>query len=289
MLNYSKTAVFLLVLLAISCTPKKKEVKIEKNKSLFEKGLVVATIKGKKIEEASGLVNSAINPGMFWTHNDSGADAKLFLIDQEGNIHLKVFLSGAESFDWEDIARHGAYLYIADMGDNDAKREHIIIYKIKEPRWDSLQTQLTLDSFEQMSLQYAEGARDAESLLFDHRTQELIIVTKREKNCHVYAFPFEPNIDPIAIASKGTLPATLFTAGDINSSTGEILLKNYKKIYYWEASENPAVLRIAEGPDYTLPYKEEPQGEAIAWTDEGFVTLSERKDKKQKFYFYGRK
>ena len=190
MLNYSKTAVFLLILLAISCTPKKKEVKIEKNKSLFEKGLVVATIKGKKIEEASGLVTSAINPGMFWTHNDSGADAELFLIDQEGNIHLKVFLSGAESFDWEDIARHGADLYIADMGDNDAKREHIIIYKIKEPRWDSLQTQLTLDSFEQMSLQYAEGARDAESLLFDHRTQELIIVTKREKNCHVYAVPF---------------------------------------------------------------------------------------------------
>ncbi len=94
MLNYSKTAVFLLILLAISCTPKKKEAKIEKNKSLFEKGLVVATIKGKKIEEASGLVTSAINPGMFWTHNDSGADAELFLIDQEGNIHLKVFLAG---------------------------------------------------------------------------------------------------------------------------------------------------------------------------------------------------
>ncbi|MGY8982685.1 MAG: hypothetical protein ACKVJ9_09640, partial [Cytophagales bacterium] len=111
MLNYSKTAVFLLILLAISCTPKKKEVKIEKNKSLFEKGLVVATIKGKKIEEASGLVTSAINPGMFWTHNDSGADAELFLIDQEGNIHLKVFLAGAQSIDWEDIARHGADLY----------------------------------------------------------------------------------------------------------------------------------------------------------------------------------
>ena len=51
MLNCSKTAVFLLILLAISCTPKKKEVKIEKNKSLFEKGLVVATIKGKKLRK----------------------------------------------------------------------------------------------------------------------------------------------------------------------------------------------------------------------------------------------
>ena len=53
MLNCSKTAIFLLILLAISCTPKKKIVKIEKNKSLFEKGLVVATIKGKKINNAS--------------------------------------------------------------------------------------------------------------------------------------------------------------------------------------------------------------------------------------------
>ena len=140
-----------------------------------------------------------------------------------------------------------------------------------------------------MYLQYAEGARDAESLLFDHRSKELIIVTKREKNCHLYSFPFEANSNPISITSKGTLPATLFTAGDIHPSTGEILLKNYKKIYYWGSSEKPAVVRIVAGPDYTLPYKEEPQGEAIAWTDDGFVTLSEGKEKKQKFYFYARK
>ena len=249
----------------------------------------MATVRGKKIEEASGLVTSTINPGMFWTHNDSGANAELFLIDQEGKIHLKVFLSGAESFDWEDIARHGSDLYIADIGDNDAKREYITIFKIKEPQWDSLQTLLVLDSFEKMSLHYSEGPRDAESLLFDHQTQELVIITKREKNCHVYAFPFKANIAPIPITSKGTLPSTLFTAGDIHPSTGEILLKNYKKIYYWGPSEKPAALRIAKGPDYTLPYKKEPQGEAIAWTNKGFVTLSERKDKKQKFYLYERK
>ena len=289
MFNYSKTAIFLLLFLPISCNTKKKESKIEKNKSLFKKGRIIATIKGKKIREASGLVSSSLNPDMFWTHNDSGADAELFLIDQGGNIHLKVILSGAKSLDWEDIAIHGSNLFVADIGDNNAKRTEITIYKLKEPKWDSLETQLTLNSFEQMSLKYAEGPRDAESLLFDHHTQELIIVTKREKNCHLYSFPFEANLNPISIISKGTLPTTLFTAGDIHPSTGEILLKNYKKIYYWGSSESPAVVRIAAGPDYTLPYKEEPQGEAIAWTNEGFVTLSERKEKKQKFYFYARK
>ena len=289
MFNYSKTAIFLLLFLPISCNPKKKESKIEKNESLFEKGRIISTFKGKKIKEASGLVSSTINAGMFWTHNDSGADAELFLIDQEGTVHLKVILFGAKSVDWEDIAIHESNLFIADIGDNNAKRAYITIYKIKEPRWDSIQTQLTLDSFEQMSLKYAEGPRDAESLLFDHHTQELIIVTKREKNCHLYSFPFKANSDPISIISKGTLPMTLFTAGDIHPFTGEILLKNYKKIYYWGSSESPAVVRIAAGPDYTLPYKEEPQGEAIAWTNEGFVTLSERKEKKQKFYFYARK
>ena len=289
MFNYSKTTIFLLLFLSISCNPKKKESKIEKNKSLFEKGRVLATIKGKKIKEASGLVSSSINRGMFWTHNDSGADAELFLIDKEGNIHLKVILLGAKSVDWEDIAIHGSNLFVADIGDNNAKRADITIYKIKEPKWDSVKTQLTLDCFEQMSLKYAEGARDAESLLFDHRSKELIIVTKREKNCHIYSFLFEANTHPSSITSKGTLPITLFTAGDIHPSTGEILLKNYKKVYYWEVSKDPAVVRIAKGPDYTLPYKEEPQGEAIAWTDEGFVTLSERKEIKQKFYFYARK
>ncbi len=289
MFNYIKTIIFLLVFFPISCNPKKKESKIEKNKSLFEKGRVLATIKEKKIEEASGIVSSSINPDMFWTHNDSGAGAELFLIDQEGNIYLKVILLGAKSFDWEDIAIHESNLFVADIGDNNAQRADITIYKIKEPKWDSVKTQITLNSFEQMSLQYAEGARDAESLLFDHHSKELIIVTKREKNCHIYSFPFEANTHPSSITSKGTLPITLFTAGDIHPSTGEILLKNYKKIYYWGVSEDSAVVRIAKGPDYTLPYKEEPQGEAIAWTDDGFVTLSERKQKKQKFYFYARK
>ena len=90
------------------------------------------------------------------------------------------------------------------------------------------------------------------------------------------------------ISEKNTIfnPNTPYATSKLSA---EILLKNYKKIYYWGASEKPAVVRIAAGPDYTLPYKEEPQGEAIAWTDEGFVTLSERKDKKQKFYFYERK
>ena len=166
MFNYSKTAIFLLLFLPISCNTKKKESKIEKNKSLFEKGRIIATIKGKKIKEASGLVSSTINPGMFWTHNDSGADAELFLIDQEGTVHLKVILFGAKSLDWEDIAIHGSNLFIADIGDNNATRAEITIYKIKEPKWDSVKTQLTLNSFEQMSLKYAEGPRDAESLLF---------------------------------------------------------------------------------------------------------------------------
>ena len=289
MFNYNTTAIFLLLFLQISCNSKKKEFKIEKNRSLFEKGRVLATIKEKKIKEASGLVSSSINPDMFWSHNDSGADAELFLIDKEGNIHLKVTLLGAKSFDWEDIAIHGSDLFVADIGDNNAKRADITIYKIKEPKWDSLKIQLTLNSYEQMSLQYTEGARDAESLLFDPHSKELIIITKREKNCHVYSFPFKENSNPISITSRGTLPITQFTAGDIHPSTGEILLKNYKKIYYWGSSEKPAVVRIVAGPDYTLPYKEEPQGEAIAWTDKGFVTLSERKEKKQKFYFYARK
>jgi hypothetical protein len=76
------------------------------------------------LSESSGLAESRIRPGVYWTHNDSGHDSDLFAVDPDGQLIDQVTVQGATNRDWEDIASgrcpedSGNCLYIADTGDN---------------------------------------------------------------------------------------------------------------------------------------------------------------------------
>src|SRR5579871_523899 len=56
------------------------------------------------IPEASGLVASPDNPGVFWTENDSGNPNSIFALDSTGALLGTYFLDGAVNTDWEEIS-----------------------------------------------------------------------------------------------------------------------------------------------------------------------------------------
>ena len=72
-----------------------------------------------------------------WTHNDSG-EAVIFALDANGSVTGSVRVSGARVGDWEAMAvgpcGAGSCLFIADIGDNEANRDRITIYRVPEPR-----------------------------------------------------------------------------------------------------------------------------------------------------------
>ena len=88
------------------------------------------------VSEASGLVASRTTPGRLWTHNDSGKP-EIIALDAKGNLTGRVSLQGATLEDWEAMATgpcgNRTCLYIADIGDNDASRSQITIYRVPEP------------------------------------------------------------------------------------------------------------------------------------------------------------
>ncbi len=93
-----------------------------------------------EISEASGLAYSVRNPGMIWTHNDSGHSNSLFLLNATtGEIEAKYTIQGTINVDWEDMEivvdplDGEPYIYISDTGDNDEKRSEYTIYRFKEP------------------------------------------------------------------------------------------------------------------------------------------------------------
>ncbi|MFY0608175.1 MAG: hypothetical protein JXR10_15765 [Cyclobacteriaceae bacterium] len=259
--------------------------------SLFEGQEAVASLKNRKLDEASGLEYSIKNPNHFWSHNDSGGNPSIFLFDTTGQIVMEVRLTGVDNRDWEEITleetSENSFIYIADFGDNKSVRPFVNIFRIEEPVFEGEDfVAVPANEIEKMRFKYKEGARDAEALMFDYSINELVLVTKRERNTLIYSFPFDPNES--VVSSLGSIPSRGFTAADASMS-GEILLKNYKTIYYWPSDSQGVADRILQWKPTKLSYSPEPQGEAVCWAAEDFYTISERNGKDQKLLYYKRK
>ena len=268
-------------------------ISAQSTKKFFYSQQVVATIEDGRLVEASGIEESYVNPGHFWTHNDSGAESTLYLINNQAQILMEVDLKGLKNRDWEEIVTvkedGQSFIYVMEIGDNKAVHEHVHILKIPEPKYTGKHN-VSIDKkhIDIMSFTYAEGARDAEAVMYDFGQKEFVLVTKREKNALVYSFPFEVADTPMKIKSKGTIPAKLFTAADMNEK-GEILLKHYSAIYYWGPSTEPAVDRILAWDATMIDYVPEPQGEAICWQNDDFYTISEKNiGKPQEMLYFAR-
>ena len=95
-----------------------------------------------ELREASGLAVSRTQPGILWSHNDSGDAPMLYAIDMKGRLLAKAAVVDAVAIDWEDIAggpcpddAEGAQqcLYIADTGNNNRSRDVVSVFVVPEP------------------------------------------------------------------------------------------------------------------------------------------------------------
>ncbi|CAE7841065.1 unnamed protein product, partial [Symbiodinium microadriaticum] len=139
------------------------------------------------LQEASGIDESYNFPDHYWIHNDSGDRPFLYLINNSGEVVMTAKVKGAQHQDWEDITtvkdENSSWIYIGDIGDNRAQRRNITVYRIKEPAHIEAEIEIPSDETVRMDIIYAEGARDAETLMYDPISAELVLVTKRENNC----------------------------------------------------------------------------------------------------------
>lgn len=244
-------------------------------------------LKDDRLQEVSGLVASRRNPGFFWCHNDSGDSSRIFLIDTSANVQATYYFENKKFIDVEDIAwaRYNGedYLLIADIGDNLKKRPYVTIYLIKEPLYDehiSDIVQIGENDIRSIHIHYAERPMDAEALFVDPVDNGVYIITKRDFRSRVYGVDIwsDTTLDKYKLATYIELPTTFVTAADISDSGNQILIKNLLNIYFWERRPGETVYDVLRRPYLGIPYKVEPQGEALAFDLDGlsFYTLSER-------------
>lgn len=244
--------------------------------TVFDYGVVAGTLRGGDMREVSGLVASLRHPGHFWLHNDSGNPAELILIDSTGLEQARLAVQGLRNRDWEDIARRGDTLYIAETGDNDAQYDTVFVYAVLEP---TAIADGPVDVLAAYPMQYPDGRRDAESLMVDHLTGDWFLVSKREERGRVYRYaaPQRGGVLTTLERLPLELPFRLATAADMAPSGREFVIKTYGSIYLWQRSETESVAVALQRAPAEQPYVPERQGEAIAYTLSGsaYYTASE--------------
>lgn len=243
---------------------------------VFGDGTVAGHLRGGNMREVSGMTASYNHPGHFWLHNDSGSEPELILIDSTGVEKARVLIQGARNRDWEDIARRGDTLLIAETGDNDAKHDTIFVYTVLEPKTISNDPVPALAVY---PMCFPDGPRDAEALMVDPRTGNWFLITKREEKGRVYRYraPQQPGAVAVLELLPVELPFRLAVAADMAPNGLEFVVKTYDAIYLWQRSDSEPVSVALERPPRKQPYVPERQGEAIAYTLDGsaYYTASE--------------
>lgn len=248
----------------------------------FLKPFVLVQLKDKRITESSGIAESPVRPGVFYTHNDSGDLARIFRFTSKGDVEA-IKVEGAKNVDWEDIASAKIdgqpWLYIGDIGDNYGRRDTITIYRMREP--GPRDTSVRVD--QTYRLRYPDEPHNAEALMVQPETGDLYVVTKAsQKPSVVFKVPKPAGTGDYTLAEVGRLDlggslreSKLVTGGAISPDGKHVVLRTYLAAYEFDAGSR--FDDWVKSTPRTIKTNLEGQGEGIAYLydGEGLVTSSE--------------
>jgi hypothetical protein len=271
-------------------------------------GRVLFHLADQRIAESSGLAVATREPGVWFTHNDSGDGARFFALGPSGRTLATYDVDNATNIDWEDMAsarsRTGVpTLWFADTGDNQQPRPSVDVYAVPEPGvYPGLRGATVHVRAVRYRFRYPDGAHDAESLMVDPRTSRIYIATKSYDGVtEVYAGPAAPVTqrintqrinDMILLATLDwfpthpdptliDIPGALATTGGAFAPDGRTLaLRTYTDAYLFHVDgTGPAAVKAAlSAPPLRVTLPKQPQGEGICFRRDGkaLVVSSER-------------
>ena len=229
------------------------------------------------LHEASGLAVSRRVPGRLWTHNDSGQPV-LFALDSQGAVSGQVRVTGAHVEDWEAIAAGacdgGSCLYIGDIGDNEARRSRITVYRLSEPA----EANGTAPVSAVFHATYPDGAHDAETLLIANG--RLYVVTKGETGpVTIYRFPAQLQANAtMKLERVGEIASTVdadsrITDGSVSPDGQWVVLRSRSALLFHRAA---GLLGGQSGVASVFGVRSlgEPQGEGVAFGGDDSVFLT---------------
>lgn len=146
----------------------------------------LCTIRDPRIGESSGLAASRRHPGIVYTFNDSGGRPQVYALGPDCRTRATLTFAGARNRDWEAMALGPGGIYVGDIGDNmNGAWPYVTVYRVPEPATLRSQT-LRATAYK---IKYADGPRNAETMMIDPRTGRLYIASKSLGGDSLYEGP----------------------------------------------------------------------------------------------------
>lgn len=240
----------------------------------------VGRLADPELDEVSGIVASQTHAGVFWVHEDSGADPVLHALGPDGSDRGQVRLTGVGAVDWEDLARVSGdgrdRLLIADLGDNRERRTDTTVIAVDEPR-PGLDVRLPAQP---MRIRYPDGSHNVETLLAMPDGSLFVVTKQKDGESTLFALgAFHPG-EVVAqevgrhIFAGEDKDERKVTGGDIDPSGRWLALRTYAAIWLFPIPDGDLGRAYQGAPCRVVPPREE-QGESIAFAGDRLVIVSE--------------
>jgi hypothetical protein len=248
-------------------------------------------IADERLTELSGIAPSRLRDNLFWMHNDSGDEPRLFAVNSVGRTLAVCSVGNATHEDWEDMAsvllQGTSWLYIGDFGDNDGNRSSVQVYRLQEPEVDTSWVNRSVQAeAERATLSYEDGPRDCEALMVDPVSGDMYLVEKtdsRAAGIYHASWPGDGGQTVLRRVAMLSMPFSFsffrrVTAADLSADGRSAVFRSYGGIveHYAVSGRTPDELMAADS-SATIYSPALPQAEAVCYLRNGraIVTGSE--------------
>jgi hypothetical protein len=241
----------------------------------------IAALENDEITESSGLAVSRRQTGLFWTHNDSGDEPRLFAFDRTGKSCGACLLQGAAANDWEDMAsfeRGGKnWLLLGDVGDNGLRRKSYELYLCEEPAPTA-----ALAAAQRIRFRYEHGSQNCEAVGVDAIQGIVLLSTKivaASSDVFQLPIPDGPPVELLVARKIATIPVGSVVAMDVSPDGLRAVVLTYGDAFeFFRAADEDWQRAFARPPRrISMPLRR--QGETICYGADGrslFLTSERR-------------
>ncbi|KAA0925051.1 MULTISPECIES: hypothetical protein [Rhodococcus] len=209
---------------------------------------------------------------------DRGSDDRLAVLDRACEVTRWVDV-GVETVDVEDIAVDSAgIVWLADTGDNDNDRDSVTLIGVD----------VATDRRTSVTMRYPDGAHDVEAFALTP-TGQPVLITKVSGGAAASIYSSDETIytttTSIDLVRSGTVSATAsdgssrpITGAAVDADATVGALRTKKDLFVFEIADGDVAAAFSGAPAGVVEGPDQPQGEAVAYTDAGELLLASEAD-----------